>query len=177
MTDSEFEVRIAVAEDAGAIAQVNYSTWRHAYHGLIPKSEFDSLNIDLLTETWNQNLEKGDARSMTYVALEGDRLIAYSRFYPSTDSDYDPIHVATIGSIYVDPQFQARGVGRRLMDVVIDAARECDFTELTLHVLETNSAARVFYEKLGWNQDLEADFEEATEESVPKVRYRRRIGQ
>ena len=173
--DSDFELREAAFEDAQALSRVNYSTWQHTYHGLIPDSELDSLNLELLTDSWKQNLSLRNPRTNTFVVSDNDLLIAYSRFYPSADPDDDPGRVATIGSMYVDPEFQRKGVGRTLMRVVLEAAKNHDFTEITLHVLAANERARRFYENLGWEEDLVADIEGSPEESVLKVRYRRKL--
>ncbi len=171
--ESEFAIREAVIEDAPAIARVNYLTWLHAYRGLIPESELDSLDLDFLTEQWNQNLTLANSRTSTFVVMNGESLIAYSRFYPSIDPDDDQDQVATVGSIYVNPDFQGRGVGRELMEVVLKAAKEHAFTEATLHVLAANKRAREFYENLGWESDLHADIGRSDEKTVPKVRYRK----
>ena len=171
----DFQLREAVIEDAQGIARVNYSTWQHTYHGLIPDSDLDSLNVELLADSWKQNLNLRNPRINTYVVLLGGLLVAYSRFYPSVDPDDDPDRVATIGSMYVDPGFQRRGIGHALMEIVLGSAKNHDFMEATLHVLEANQRARKFYERLGWEQDLFAKIEGSLEESVPKVRYRRKL--
>lgn len=171
--DSEFTIRNAAIEDALAIARVNYLTWLDAYRGIVPDSELDSLNLELLTDQWTQNISVADSRSGTFVVMKGATLIAYSRFYPSVDPDDDQARVATIGSMYVRPEFQRRGVGRKLMRAVLEAAKERDYTETTLHVLAANQRAQEFYENLGWEKDLDADIAGSVDETVPKVRYRK----
>lgn len=171
--DPEFTIRDAAIEDAPAIARVNYLTWLHAYRGVLPDSEIDSLNLDSLTDQWIQNLSAADSRSGTFVVMKGATLIAYSRFYPSVDPDDDQARVATIGSMYVDPEFQRRGVGRKLMGAVLEAAREREYAEGTLHVLTANKRAQEFYESLGWERDLDADIAGSADEGAPKVRYRK----
>ena len=171
--DSEFTIRNAVIEDALAIAKVNYLTWLHAYRGIVPDSEFDSLDLESLTDQWKQNLSIADSRSGTFVVMKGATLIAYSRFYPSVDPDDDQARVATIGSMYVDPAFQRRGVGRRLMQAVLEAAKDSGYKETTLHVLTANQRAQEFYETLGWEKDLDADIAGSANETVPKVRFRK----
>lgn len=171
--DSEFTIRDAAIGDAPAIARVNYLTWLHAYRGILPDLEIDSLNLDSLADQWIQNLSVVDSRSSTLVVMKDATLIAYSRFYPSVDPDDDQARVATIGSMYVDPEFQRRGVGRKLMNAVLEAAKEGDYTEATLHVLTANKQAQEFYENLGWEKDLDADIAESADEAVLKVRYRK----
>ena len=170
--ESEFAIRIAVIEDAPAIARVNYLTWLHAYRGLIPDSELDSLNLEVLTGEWRQNLNLSNPRGITHVVRNDESLIAYSRFYPSVDPDEDQGRVATIGSVYVSPDFQGRGIGRELIRAVLKAAGEQAFTEATLHVLVANKRAREFYENLGWERDMEADLGGSGEETGSKIRYR-----
>lgn len=171
--NSGFTIRDAKIEDALAIASVNYLTWLHAYRGIVPDSDLDSLNLESLIGQWKQNLSLADSRSSTFVAMKGETLIAYSRFYPSLDSDDDQARVATIGSMYVDPEFQRRGVGRKLMRAVLEAAKERDYTEMTLHVLTTNKRAHEFYENLGWQKDMDADIAGSVDETAPRVRYRK----
>lgn len=168
-------IRDAAIDDAQAIARVNYTTWLHTYRGILPDSEIDSLNLELLTDQWIQNLSVANSRSGTLVITEGMTLIAYSRFYPSVDSDDDQAKVATIGSMYVDPDFQRRGVGRKLMRAVLRAAKEHGYAEATLHVLTANKRAQEFYENLGWEKDLDTDIAGLTDETVPKARYRKNL--
>jgi len=171
----EFAIREAVIEDAAAIARVNQLTWLHAYRGLIPDSTLDSLDLESLTDRWMQNLRPDNPRSNTFVVIHGDSIIAYSRFYPSVDPDDDKDRVATVGSMYVIPEFARKGIGRELMQVVLEAAETHDFREATLHVLAANKRARKFYEDLGWEKDLDIDFEPVDKETVPKVRYRKSL--
>ena len=145
----------------------------HAYRGIVPDSEFDSLDLESLTDQWKQNLSIADSRSGPFVVMKGATLIAYSRFYPSVDPDDDQARVATIGSMYVDPAFQRRGVGRRLMQAVLEAAKESGYKETTLRVLTANQRAQEFYETLGWEKDLDADIAGSANETVPKVRFRK----
>lgn len=171
----EFTIRAAGIEDAPGIARVNYSTWLHAFRGLIPDLELDSLNLGSLIDQWMRELSATNSRGATLIALDDDSVIAYSRFYPSVDDDEDRSLVATIGSMYVSPKFQRRGVGRKLEEAVLLAAKERDFTEATLHVLAANQRAREFYENLGWEEDLQADIVELNEDKGSKVRYRKSL--
>lgn len=170
----EFTIRSASIEDALAIASVNYTTWLHAYRGILPDEEIESLNIDSLTDQWKQNLGIADSRSGTFVVMKGATLIAYSRFYPSVDPDDDQSRVATIGSMYVDPEFQHKGVGRKLMGAVLEAAIKREYKEGTLHVLAANKRAQEFYERLGWEKDSNADIAGSADQADLKVRYRKK---
>ena len=115
------------------------------------------MNVDSLTDKWKQNLRIANPKIGTFVATSRESIVAYSRFYPSVDPDDDPNRVATIGSLYVDPEFQRKGIGQNLMSAVLEAAKNHGFKEATLHVLVANIQAREFYESLGWGKDSDAD--------------------
>ena len=172
---SELLIRKATPEDASSIARVNYFSWMDAFRGLLPDSELDSLDIEILTNLWKHNLNADDSRSCTLVVLYKSVAVAYSRFYPSVDSDDDSALVATIGSSYVLPELQGRGIGNKLVSAVLLALKDHGFLEVTLHVLATNQRARNFYEHLSWAEDLELFLEQSEGESARKIRYRKRI--
>ena len=60
----------------------------------------------------------------------------------SNRPDDDQGQVATIGSMYIRPEFWGKGIGRRLMAIVLETAKSHDFTEATLHVLASNNRAK-----------------------------------
>lgn len=165
-------IRRAEISDVPAISQVNYITWIDTYRGMIPDAELDALNLESLVDKWMQILDVSLARSGTFVAVKGESIVAYSRFYPTTDSDDNPFKVATIGSMYVHPNFQRQGIGSLLMSAILDAISENEFTESTLHVLNSNEQAREFYESLGWIMDSDAVTEDSDNLAFQKTRYR-----
>ncbi len=55
-----------------------------------------------------------------------------------------------LGRLYVGPQHWGRGIGGRLYQAAIDHLTEAGFSQATLWVLERNTRARGWYERLGW---------------------------
>ncbi len=53
-------------------------------------------------------------------------------------------------SVYVDVRFRGRGVGRRLLEAVIEAAREQDYHVLIGGIDATNKASLALHERLGF---------------------------
>lgn len=170
---NEFAIREAVFDDAPAIAQVSWLTWLHAYCRIIPDAELDVLNLESVTDKWVEILSQASLKGRTIVATKDESIIAYSRIYPSVDSDDDPDKVATIGSVYVHPDFQHYRVGRKLMEEILKVAKDQAFIGATLHALAANERARNFYESLGWKRDMDPVIEGADQKSTPKVRYRK----
>ncbi|EGT5712954.1 ribosomal-protein-alanine N-acetyltransferase [Cronobacter dublinensis subsp. dublinensis] len=59
---------------------------------------------------------------------------------------------ATLFNIAVDPAFQRRGLGRALLEHLIEALEQRDVLTLWLEVRASNYAARALYESLGFNE-------------------------
>jgi ribosomal-protein-alanine N-acetyltransferase len=55
-------------------------------------------------------------------------------------------------NIVVAPAARHRGIGKRLLEALLDAARETDSRAVFLEVRESNTAARALYEGLGFEQ-------------------------
>lgn len=61
-------------------------------------------------------------------------------------------HVGSVWGMYVSPRHRGRGVGRRLLEDVIDRSRRVPGLErLRLTVVSDNEAARRFYESVGFS--------------------------
>ncbi|SUU00992.1 ribosomal-protein-alanine N-acetyltransferase [Actinobacillus lignieresii] len=59
---------------------------------------------------------------------------------------------ATLFNIAVDPSFQAKGYGKRLLSALIERLREQGILTLWLEVRESNLAAQKLYDALGFNE-------------------------
>ena len=55
-----------------------------------------------------------------------------------------------LSRLYVEPSRWGRGVGRALHDTALDHLRTAGFRTASLSVLEDNTRARSWYERLGW---------------------------
>jgi len=55
-------------------------------------------------------------------------------------------------NIVVAPAARLKGLGKRLLDTLLAAARETDSEPVFLEVRESNTAARILYEKAGFQQ-------------------------
>ena len=62
------------------------------------------------------------------------------------------LNEATLFNIAVDPNFQAKGYGKRLLSALIERLREQGILTLWLEVRESNLAAQKLYDALGFNE-------------------------
>ena len=105
---------------------------------------------------------------------EDGELLGVSACGESRDDDVDE-SVGEVRSFFVAPGRWRGGVGRALMDGVLDSLRERGYAEATVWSFAANERANAFYEGLGFTRD---GAEEPTDEvwaHLPGVRYRRSL--
>ncbi len=72
---------------------------------------------------------------------------------PWASDDLDAACTAELNAVYVDPHAQGTGIGRRLNDAALIAARDLGYTDVRLHVIEHNHRGQDFWQHLGWRRD------------------------
>ena len=88
-------------------------------------------------------------RHPVVVAAAGDDVVGWAslnRFNPRPAYD----HVVDL-SVYVERGWRGRGVGRRLLEHVIEAARTLGYHKMVLAAFPTNAAGMALYERLGFS--------------------------
>jgi GNAT superfamily N-acetyltransferase len=148
-------IRRATPADADAIATVHIASWRVGYADLLPADLLAALDHTQRAALWHEILANRAPRAATYVAeLEGV-VVGFASLRPSPERHHDPDKVGEVGAVYVDPAHWGSGAGRALLAVLESAAGEYGFEMLELRVLEGNTGARRFYERVGWATDGE----------------------
>ncbi|GII25435.1 GNAT family N-acetyltransferase [Planosporangium mesophilum] len=101
------------------------------------------------TYTWDPGVGPDEARTLwmspsarVFVVADGDRIVASAFLKPNHGGP--GAHVANAGFM-VDPGYAGRGVGRRLAEHVLDAARRDGYRSMVFNaVVETNPAAALW---------------------------------
>lgn len=57
-----------------------------------------------------------------------------------------------IANLAVDPAVKGQGLGRKLVDLALSAARDAGYAEIRLTTHKDMSATRAFYARLGWSE-------------------------
>jgi ribosomal protein S18 acetylase RimI-like enzyme len=165
-------VRLAVPQDAAAIAAVHVATWRDAYRGLLPDDYLAGLVVEEWADRWRGRLADPAAGVFALVFESGGRV----RGFVSGGPDRHGLAGGEVFAIYVDPGCQGRGAGRRLLSAAARRLADGGFTEAGLWVLADNRPARGFYESQGWRADgTEKLWAYDAGGSVPEVRYVREL--
>lgn len=143
-------IRAAVPEDAAAIAHVHVASWRSTYRGLLPGDFLANLSEERRADQWRQQAEtarQDQRRGVLLVAEEESGKVAgFAAAGPEREADagFD----GELYAIYLLEEHQGKGIGRRLVELVVDHFRRQGYGSMRVWVLEGNPA-QAFYERLG----------------------------
>jgi GNAT superfamily N-acetyltransferase len=150
---SDVSVRVAWADDAPAIAELQLRTWQEKYAGLVPDEALPD-DVEAAAAAWRSSLSSpGDARNRVMVALERNRVVGFAITGPAADPDCDPVADAELREFTVDPEERGRGHGSRLLQASVDTMRADRFTRSVLWAVSTDDALRGFLTGAGWAAD------------------------
>ncbi|HSE10200.1 MAG TPA: GNAT family N-acetyltransferase [Nocardioidaceae bacterium] len=177
---ADVSVRVAWADDAEAIAEVQVRAWQKAYADLLPADVLEALDPAQFAETWHASLAKPkDARNRVLVALERNTVRGFAITSPSQDPDSDPILDGEVSEITVDPEQTGQGHGSRLLQAAADTLRADRFRRAVLWLNSTDDALRRFLTEAGWAADgahRELDLRGDGEVLVKQVRLHTDLG-
>jgi ribosomal protein S18 acetylase RimI-like enzyme len=142
-------VRPATAADAQAIAAVHVASWRAAYAGLLPDELLARLDADARARQWRERLAGLGAGAFVLVFEHLGQVRGFVSGGPDRHGSAD----GEVYAIYVDPDWQGRGAGTRLLTAASRRLAEARFCQASLWVLVGNDPAVGFYESRGWRFD------------------------
>jgi ribosomal protein S18 acetylase RimI-like enzyme len=146
MKDNEIEIKEAVADDVFGISDVQKESWLATY----PNEEFGITREDILSEDFRSKgrIEKRieiikDPNSNTkfFVAKNGEQVVGYCCAQKFEDFN-------KIKSIYILPDFQKMGIGKRLLNKSFEFFGNNKPVKLSVAIYNQNAIN--FYEKLGF---------------------------
>jgi ribosomal protein S18 acetylase RimI-like enzyme len=145
---STHALRAMTAADADAVALLHAASWRGAYRGVFSDDYLDHEADAERRVAWQARLAREAPGSDWGLVAEDatGRLLGFAWVQP----DHDPTWGDYIDNLHVAPDLKGGGIGRRLMQGVAERLQRDGSTRpLYLWVLEVNTAARAFYERLG----------------------------
>jgi ribosomal protein S18 acetylase RimI-like enzyme len=144
MSTTLIEVRRAKAGDAPAIAATHDEAWRAAYQGIIPGPELDKLINRRGAHWWDSAIRKG---SRVAILAFGEQVAGYANYGRNRARSlyYD----GEIYELYLRPEFQGLGFGRKLFSSVRRDLAQSDLHSLVIWALSDNEPAVGFYRALG----------------------------
>lgn len=138
---SKIILRAAVPGDARECLRIRGLTRENAF------SEQDLAALGITAETWGAGIADGTCPG--YVALVDEQMVGYC---------FADIESGEIMVLALLPDYESLGLGRRLLEQVVQDMRERGFTRL---FLACNSDPQVrsygFYRHLGWTESGQRD--------------------
>jgi 3-deoxy-manno-octulosonate cytidylyltransferase (CMP-KDO synthetase) len=138
-------IRPAEPADVPRIARVHVESWQRSFAGLAPSDYLNSMSVGKRTRVFVERLTEPTYRLL--VAENGSGEVVGFIDYGKPDFEnfgYD----ARIYSFYLLPEFQRKGVGKRLFSKCLECLARDGFGSVCLDTLEM-SPYRRFYEKEG----------------------------
>lgn len=129
---------------------MHVASWIETYRGLVPDEMLATLSVARRTTAWERILRdplKAD-KTVVYVKEVGRAFAGFGACGEQRDGNLKARGFdAEIGSLYVLREFQRRGIGRALMNVLANDLGDRGFHGVALWVLRDNAPARRFYEQ------------------------------
>jgi RimJ/RimL family protein N-acetyltransferase len=173
-------IRRALPADAPAIATVHVRSWQAAYPGLVPQPYLDRLTPESRLASWWETLSADPVAGTGTLVLvdepEGEgEVVGFAHFGRAGDDGGHQAVGQAVGevmTIYLDPTVWGRSLGATLLEAATRELAAAGIETATLWVLETNSRARRFYERLGWRADGTTKLHDWKDFVATDVRYR-----
>ena len=113
----------------------------------------DGLGVDLCFQDFESELtglpgDYAEPRGALRLALVGGQLAGCCALRPIDNADYPD--ACEMKRLYVRPSFRGMGLGRTLVESMMDAARVTGYRHLLLDTLDDMEAARALYDELGF---------------------------
>jgi len=144
MSTTLIEIRSARTADASEVAATHDEAWRAAYQGIIPGAELEKLINRRGPQWWDSAIRKG---SRVSVLSFGDRIAGYANYGRNRARS---LHFeGEIYELYLRPEFQGLGFGRRLFGAARRDLAQSGLKSLVIWALSENDTAVGFYQSLG----------------------------
>ena len=139
-------IRAAEFDDATRLGRVHVEAWRATYRGLLPDDYLDTLSDIRQAAFWSRVLDDADRAAGAQVAADEDAgVVGFCDCGPERGG---AAGWGEIMAIYLLPDWQRQGLGRRLVGAGGAYLGAQGFDSLAVWALEDNPA-RAFYTALG----------------------------
>ena len=139
------EYRPARASDAEGIANLHARSWRESYRGSFHDSFLDGDLPGERLRVWRGRLAQPKANQLVCLAVDGAAVAGFVCAYGAHDERWGSL----IDNLHVAGEYKRSGIGAALMRQAGDWLAPRYPEPVYLLVLEANTAARRFYERLG----------------------------
>lgn len=139
-TRSRIDLRDMTAADLAEVQRIESAAYQDAWPARLFEKELENGFAQYLVAVEVAAERRGEAADVGDGTIVGFMGVWYM---------VDQLHLVTIA---VDPAYQGRGIGQRLLLECLDLGYEAELNEVVLEVRESNSRARTLYEAFGFRK-------------------------
>jgi GNAT superfamily N-acetyltransferase len=146
-------IKAAGLKDLPVIHDLAHSIWPSAYGDILSPDQLKYMleKFNSLSSLHNQLL---NSHHNFILVLDNNIPVGFASFSPKEENR----SIFHLHKIYVLPNQQGNGIGKMLLEYVVNLVKEKGATSLTLNVNRYNKA-RYFYEKKGFHIAREVDID------------------
>lgn len=146
-------IRKATLDDIPAIRRIALVAFPETYRDILSNEQMEYMMEMMYSE--DSLRRQMTVENNVFYLCEGKGYVSF-RYVGRMETGVDLFHLE---KLYVLPQFQGRGLGKELVDTVINAAKQSSTgkTRIELNVNRYNKAIS-FYEHIGMRRDRQGDF-------------------
>ena len=159
------EIRRARPADAKSVAEAHDDAWQTAYRGIIPGPELEKLISRRGAGWWDSAIRKGSRISLLAF---GDTIAGYANY--GRNRARSPHFDGELYELYLRPEFQGLGFGRRLFTAARRDLAQSGMKSLVVWALSDNTPAVSFYQTLG-GRAVARSSEKFGDKMLEKVAY------
>jgi ribosomal protein S18 acetylase RimI-like enzyme len=140
-------------ESIPVIQHIVQLTWPVTYGPILSPEQLDYM-IDLIysTDSLKQQVQKGH---QFILATEEDKVVGFASYSVKDVTRPSCFH---LHKLYIDPGQQGKGIGKLLLDYIVEDIKSKGATDLELNVNRYNKALG-FYNKIGFEIIREQDID------------------
>ena len=144
MSDLLVSIRHATQDDALGLSRVFESAWREAYQGIIPGVTLEKMLVRRGPRWWRSTVTRGRPLAVLDIGHGIGGYVSYGRCRDrSLPADGE------IDELYLAPEYQGVGFGRRLFNAVRNDLSDRDTKRVVVWSLADNERACAFYQHMG----------------------------
>lgn len=144
MGDQVITIRRARPKDASALSDISDAAWLEAYHGIIPGVALQRMLTRRGPRWWQHAVQRG--RPIVVLDM-GDQVAGYVSYGRCRDRSLPAD--GEIDELYLAPEYQGLGFGKRLFRAVRNDMADRDLKRVAVWALADNARACAFYGRLG----------------------------
>lgn len=141
----------ATAKDIHTIRELTYKVWPQTYASILSKVQIDYM-LKLLYSEASLYRQIEDEKHSFVIVYDDEAPVAFAS-YSETETSVWKLH-----KLYILPTQQGKGMGKFIIDHIIQEILPGSATALQLNVNRHNPA-KIFYEKLGFRVIREVDID------------------